>query len=134
MLNISGWMLKGSRAEEVWVRGEDGVIRPSEVGLGRDHLLTVGGAADPDLRRAVEAFVAAQWGLERDPAPKVPTELETYLKKLSLHAYRIIDEDIDLLREKGYTDEMIHEITLVGAVGTALVGLESLFNAMYAEV
>ena len=31
MLNITGGLLRGSTAEEVWVRGEGGVVRPPEV-------------------------------------------------------------------------------------------------------
>ena len=64
-------------------------------------------------------------------ASPVPAELQTYLKKLSLHAYRIVDEDIEALQSAGYSDEMIYEITIVGATGAALVGLEKLFQALY---
>ena len=48
-----------------------------------------------------------------------------------MHAYRIVDEDIESLREQGYSDEMLYEITLVGAVGAALVGLESVYQYLY---
>jgi len=131
MLNLTGNLLKGSRSKQNWIRGEDGVIRPGEVESGRTQLLNTGGATDPGLRRAVEAFVMAQWGRERPMVSSIPQELESYLKKLALHAYRIMDEDLDSLRRAGYSDDMIYEITLVGAVGAALVGLELLFQALY---
>ena len=131
MLDITGRVLRGSLSDIVWVRGEDGVIRPSEVEIGRNHLLSTEGVTDPLLRQAVEAYVVSQWGIKRHVPSLIPPDLETYLKKLSLHAYRIIDEDIDSLRTAGYTEEMIYEITLVGAVGAALVGLESIFAAMH---
>lgn len=133
MLNISGKLLKGSSTDRIWVRGADGQIRPTEVELGREHMLSADGKTTTDLRRAVEGFVTTQWGREREGVPSVPTELESYLKKLSLHAYRIIDEDIQALRDAGYADEEIYEITIVGAMGTALVGLEKLFQAMHEQ-
>jgi alkylhydroperoxidase family enzyme len=131
MLNFTSKLLKGSAAEEIWVRGEDGVIRPPEVELGRVRILSTEGATDPALRRSVEAFVIKQWAYQRENAGQIPEELETYLKKLSLHAYRIVDEDVDALREASYTDEMIYEITMVGSIAAALVGLEKLYAARY---
>jgi alkylhydroperoxidase family enzyme len=131
MLDFTGGLLRGSYADQVWVQGEDGVIRPSEVESGRSHLLNISGETAPELRKVVEAFVVAQWGVEREQGIDLPDELKTYLKKLSLHAYKITDEDVDSLKSSGYSDDMIYEITLVGAVGAALVGLERLFYAMY---
>jgi hypothetical protein len=131
MLNITGRILRGSDAEEVWVRGEGGVIRPPEVEKGRDHLFAVEGATDPNLRKAVEAYVFSCWGGAREGEFNLPKELEVYLRKLSLHAYKIVDEDLDTIKLLGYTDEMIYEITLVGAVGAALVGLEAVYKILY---
>ena len=94
-------------------------------------MLSTGGATTPDTRRSVEAFAASQWGRDRENTHPLPSELEPYLKKLSLHAYKITDDDINNLRQDGYTDEMLYEITIVGSVGAALVGLEKLFEALY---
>jgi alkylhydroperoxidase family enzyme len=131
MLNITGRLLSAPQAEEDWAIGEGEVIRPPEVEKGRSQLLSVPGATDPNLRRAVEAYVVAQRGMIREDALDLPPELENYLKKLSLYAYRIVDEDIKSLNGSGYSDEMIYEITLVGAVGAALVGLESVYKYLY---
>jgi hypothetical protein len=131
MLNITGRILRGAKAEIAWVRGVDGAIRPPEVEMGRNHFLSVEGATDPKLRRSTEAYVTSQWGLTREGVPTIPGNLEIYLKKLSLSAYKITDEDVQAIREGGYSDEMIYEITIVGAVGVALVGLESLYNVMH---
>ena len=132
MLNITGRILRGKPAQESWIQSGDGRIRPPEVEKGREHLLEVDGDTDPDLRRAVEAFVTRQWGWERKAAPDLPSELEGYLKKLSLYAYKIIDEDIESLLKQGYTDDMVYEVTLVGAVSAALVGLEAVYQHLYA--
>ena len=133
MLNIAGKWVKGSYADTVWVRGADGRLRPTEVDIGREHLLSAAGKTEPALRRAVEAYVTARWRVERPEATPVPEELGPYLGKLARHAYRIVDEDIDALRNAGYSDEAIYEITLVGAFGASLVGLEQLFEALYGE-
>lgn len=133
ILNITGKLIKGSPSAQDWVRGTDGTIRPPEVETGRERLLTAAGETDLALRRAVEAFVTAQWGHERSNASPIPTELETFLKKLARHAHRITDEEVDALRTAGYSDEMIYEITMIGSIAAALVGLERLYAAMYAD-
>lgn len=135
-LNTAGKRLKGIAAETVWVRAEDGRIRPTEVEHGRERLFSAAGKTDPALRYAIEAFVLAQWGYVRDGSWKadplsIPSELQPYLKKLALYAYRITDKEINALRAVGYTDETIYEITIVGSFAAALVGLEQLFAALY---
>jgi len=131
MLNFIGKLLRGSSAEEIWIRGDGGVIRPPEVEKGREQLLEVEGATDPLLRRSVEAYVISQWGWDRQESLDLPAELKIFLKKLSLHAYRILDEDIEALQLAGYSDDMVYEITIVGAVGAALVGLEAVYQYLY---
>ena len=132
MLNISGKVLKGSAADKIWLRDTDGHIRPTEVAIGRKRILSVKGKVEPTLRRAVEAFVVRQWGHTRAEASDIPDDLKPYLKKVALYAYRVVDKDIEALRTAGYCDEMIYEITIVGAMGAALVGLERVFEALYA--
>jgi hypothetical protein len=132
MLNFTSKLLKSSATEGIWVRGEDSVVRPPEVELGRERFLTTQGAIDPALRLSIEAFVTEQWNYHRKNVEPIPGELENYLKKLSLHAYRITDDDTNALRGAGYTDEMIYEVTMIGSIAAALVGLENLYQAMYA--
>ena len=133
LLNFSSKLLKGSAAEQAWVRGADGCIRPPEVENGRKQVLSAAGVTAPSLRHRVEAFVMAQWGQERANVPPVPIELEPYLKKLSLHAYKIVDKDFKLLQAAGYSEVMLYEITIVGSIGAALVGLERVYQALYDE-
>lgn len=131
MLNFTGKLLKGTKEQEVWVESDGGVIRPPEVEKGREHLFTVDGSTDTALRKAVEAYVFSCWGGSRKGNFALPDELEMYLKKLSLYAYKIIDEDLEYIKGQGYSDEMIYEITLIGAVGAALVGLEAVYKHLY---
>lgn len=133
ILNIAGKLLKGAYAETSWIRSADGCFRPPEVERGRECLLSADGETDPSLRHTMEAFVKAQWGIAGADEPSMPRELTSYLEKLSLHAYRIDGNDVDALRAIGYSDEMIYEVTIVGAFGSALVGLEQLFEALYGK-
>ena len=133
ILNITGKLLRGSEADEIWVRGEDRKIRPPEVENGRFQLLNAEAKTAPKLRRGVEAYVTAQWCHERKDAEPIPNELERYLKKLSLYAYRITDKEVNMLLNAGYTDDTIYEITLVGSIGAALVGLEKVYEALYSS-
>lgn len=131
LLNLAGKVIKGSEHATVWVRSGDGRIRPTEVERGRERMLSADGETSPELRRAVEAFVTAQWGVTRPGAPEVPPELVGYLKKLARGAYKLVDEDVSALREAGYSTDALYELTMVGATGAALVGLEQLFGALY---
>jgi alkylhydroperoxidase family enzyme len=89
-----------------------------------EAVLTTDGESDPSLRRAVEAL-AAQWGgrpsLQSDT---IPPELVNYVKKIALHAYKTTDEDIEALRQAGYSEDAIFEITLSAALGAGMARLE----------
>ena len=50
----------------------------------------------------------------------VPPELTPYADKVARHAYRITDSDIAALRDAGYDDDAIYEITVAVALGAGL--------------
>jgi alkylhydroperoxidase family enzyme len=60
----------------------------------------------------------------------IPAELKPYADKVARHAYRVTDPDIAALREAGYDDDAIFEITVCLALGAGLhrrdVGLAAL--------
>jgi hypothetical protein len=64
---------------------------------------------------------------------RIPDELRTYADKVARHAYRVTDRDIDALREAGYDDDAIFEVTVAVALGVGLhrrdVGLAALRTA-----
>ena len=133
MLNQTGKRLKGKQADPIWVRDEDGQIRPTELARARHPLLHAPGKTSPELRLAVEGFVAERRGRFRSQKLPVPDELKKYLEKLASCAYKISDKDFDTLRTAGYEDAAIYEITIAGAFGAALVGVESLFEVLYGQ-
>ena len=131
MLNQAGQFLKGKQADPIWIRDIDGQIRPTELARARQQLFSASGKTTPALRQAVAGFVMEQWQHSQAQTLPVPTELIPYLKKLALYAYKITDKDLDGLRTAGYEDEAIYEMTVAGAFGVALVGVERLFDVLY---
>jgi alkylhydroperoxidase family enzyme len=57
------------------------------------------------------------------PDRPAPPELERYLEKVRLHAYKVTDRDIDQLKAAGFTEDEIFEHTVSAA---ARAGLERL--------
>lgn len=89
-----------------------------------DSVLTGPGDTDPTLRRAVEDRAAELGGRSAAKTGQVPPELATYVNKVALHAYKTTDEDIEALRQAGYSEDAIFEITLSAALGAAMGRLE----------
>lgn len=114
-----------------WTLGADGPLRPRAVERGWSRLLGTPGVTTTTLRHFVDGFVAREWGVARKEASDVPQALQPYLRKLAKAAYKITDEDLEALRTADYNDERIYEITMVGAMSAALVGLEAVYEACY---
>ena len=54
----------------------------------------------------------------------VPEVLASYVGKVARHAYKVTDGDVQALREAGYTEDQIFELTACTALGSALLRLE----------
>jgi alkylhydroperoxidase family enzyme len=130
-LDLASRLVKGPAARVPFVVGADGVRRPEEVEAGRIRLLSAPGLTNPDLRRAVDGFVAQRWGVTRADAGPVAEGLQPYLTKLATAAYKITDDDLAGLRAAGLVDEAIYELTIVGAMSAALIGLEAVYEARW---
>ncbi|MGF1472973.1 MAG: hypothetical protein ACFB50_14690 [Rubrobacteraceae bacterium] len=87
------------------------------------------GVTTPELRTAVEAKVAALTGAAR-PELFVPDSLEGYLELVARRAADVTDEHVDQLKESGWTEEEIYEITVAGSVGAGLARLEIAWDAL----
>ena len=89
-----------------------------------EAVLTSDGGTDPSVRQAVESLSAQIGGRSTHQTETVPPELISYIKKIALHAYKTTDEDIDALRNAGYSEDAIFEITLSAALGAGMARLE----------
>ena len=91
---------------------------------------TRAGATTAALREQVKAY-ARRLSLNASSDPlDVPPELVVYVRKVTFHAYKVLDEDIACLQEAGYSDDALFEITLSVATGTALARLERGLHAL----
>ena len=63
-------------------------------------------------------------------AREVPEVMRTYVQKIVKYAYKVTDEDVQMLLRAGYSDDQIFELTVSAALGAGLTrlkrGLESL--------
>jgi len=89
-----------------------------------DAVLNCPGDTDPALRRTIEAWSAKLGGRSGAEVVEIPAELTGYVTKVALHAYKTLDEDIEALRNAGYSEDAIFEMTLSVAIGAGQARLE----------
>ncbi|MGH1365965.1 MAG: hypothetical protein ACRBF0_20570 [Calditrichia bacterium] len=87
------------------------------------RILNGPGEASVELRQSVAAKAAEYSG--QAAASDIPDDLSVWVEKVSLHAYKTTDEDIDQLKAAGYSEDQIFEITLATALGAARSRLHS---------
>jgi len=75
------------------------------------------------LRQAVEDYASGLWSGAGE-APEIPADLVDYVRKVALSAYEMTDEDFQRLKETGYSEDAIFEITLCASMGAGLARLE----------
>ena len=59
------------------------------------------------------------------PDRPAPQEMRSYLEKVSLHAYKVTDGDIDELRAAGFGEDEIFEHTVSAAVAAGLERIDA---------
>lgn len=104
---------------------------PPDIQHIANAILTTPGDADVNLRRAVETRAAQHGGRPTtEHRAEVPPELIKYIDKVALHAYKVTDTDVEALRQAGYSEDAILEITLSAALGAGLSRLERGLRAL----
>jgi hypothetical protein len=105
---------------------------PPKVRKAVDVLLHSPAVCSPELRQAVESYAARLSGATR-PTQAIPSELVAYVEKVTRYAYKVTDEDVQQLREAGYSEDAIFEITLCASMGASLGRLERGLLALKGE-
>ena len=59
------------------------------------------------------------------PDRPVPRELDPYLEKVRLHAYKVTDADVEELKAAGLTEDEIFEYTVAAATAAGLKRLDA---------
>jgi len=88
------------------------------------------GAAERGLRCSVEGRAAALAGRGAAAGVGLPAALAPYVEKVARHAYLVTDADVAALRDGGYSEDAICEITLSAALGAGMARLERGFAAL----
>ena len=99
-----------------------------------DSVLNSRGDSDPELRRAVEHQAATHAGRLPEGGPLLPQELSNYVDKVARHAFKVTDADIETLRDTGYSEDAIFELTLCAAIGAGIARLDRAIAAMKGDV
>lgn len=112
----------------------DNYLRPrrhtAKIQMLVDSLLNGRGDSDPGLRRAVELRVAAHSSRLSEGDGRLPAELASYVDKIAWHAQKLTAEDIKVLRDAGFSEDAIFELTLCAALGAGITRLERGMAAM----
>ena len=83
------------------------------------------GKTEAPLRQAVADYANQVSPAHTPENGRIPGSLLPYLNKVGLYAYKIMDKDVEQLKELAYTEDEIFEITLAAAFGAGLARLES---------
>jgi alkylhydroperoxidase family enzyme len=105
-------------------------LGPTKVQKAVAALLTRPASCPPALRQAIENYAARlSAGSDREPQ-RIPDKLIAYVDKVTRHAYQVTDLDVQRLKDAGYSEDAIFEITLCASVGASLARLERGLLAM----
>jgi hypothetical protein len=114
--------------EEELARERSGA-KPVEVRRVAEAVLDGPGETPNTLRRSIETRAARLGGGGREEAP-IPSDLESYVHKVALHAYKVTDEDVEELKAREYSEDEIFEITIAAALGAGLARMEKGFGVL----
>lgn len=90
----------------------------------KESILGPQGKTDAALRRAVEARAEELAGGPPADVAAIPDNLRETVDTVSLHAYRITDEDVQTLLRAGYSEDDLFEIFAAASVGAGMERLE----------
>ncbi len=93
----------------------------------RSFVDTANGAkwdSDVNLRRAVVARAARLSGGGSEPSDQLPEALADYVDTVALHAYKVSDNQVAILKTAGFSEDAIFEITVSASLGAGMGRLE----------
>jgi hypothetical protein len=84
----------------------------------------------PALRSAIEARAATLARGSQQIPDVIPVELHHYVDTVARHAWKVTDADVAALKQAGFSEDAIFEITVCAALGAAAGRLRQAYNAM----
>jgi len=82
-----------------------------------------------DVRNGVYAHVAALTRGE-EPTAQVPGDAQTYIRKVALNAYKVLDREVDAMRAGGRSVDDVFEMTVAASVSAGATRLEMALTAL----
>jgi alkylhydroperoxidase family enzyme len=98
-----------------------------------DAILCTPGTSSPELRQQVQSQSIQLSGYTSDKQAQIPSDLVPYTTKVACHAFKVTDKDIEALKDAGYSEDAIFEITLSAALGAGMARLNSGLAALKGE-
>lgn len=90
------------------------------------------GATSPTLRRKIRQRVRDE--VQTGEAQALPDAvLEAYIAKMTRHAYRIEDADFEALRQAGYDESKIFEVSVAAAFSAGMARLDRITDLLNSE-
>lgn len=112
-------------------------LYPAKVQQTIEALHTKPASTTPDLRQRVTDYAARLSVAQSSQVANTPLAISekwaAYLKKVTLHAYKTVDEDVEQLKTAGHSEDEIFELTLCAALGAGLARLEYGLAALKGE-
>ena len=90
----------------------------------RVSVLEGAGVTDPAVRQAVASRASALGGGVAGPETALPPAIATLVDKIARRAHTVTDADVQEVRQAGYSEDAVFEITAAAALGAALGRLE----------
>lgn len=94
------------------------------------------GESAPAVRAAVGARAArlVEGSIEARPGDGViPDELDSHADAVIRNAYKVTDADVERLRDAGYSEDQVFEVTVAAAVGAGVSRLERALSLLKEE-
>jgi hypothetical protein len=89
-------------------------------------------SSSADLRRAVFEHVASLTR-QQEPEVQVPGDVQTYIRKVALNAYKVLDREVDAMRAAGYSVDEVFEMTVAAAVSGGVTRMHIALAALEKE-
>jgi len=90
----------------------------------KGNVLNAAGHTSPDLRRNIEAYVTALTVSGTVPPHALPPAVAALVQNTALHAYKVTDDDIAVLKRADFSEDAIFEVIVTAAVAAGLVRLD----------
>ncbi|MCA9949026.1 MAG: hypothetical protein KDE48_05235 [Anaerolineales bacterium] len=88
------------------------------------------GEVQSESRQAAINFARALTMGHASTTDDIPKGFAPYLKKVALYAYKTTDRDVQNLKDRGYSEDEIFELTVSTALGASLARYEHGMNLL----